>query len=129
MAPKAQKIVRPNPRGQVGRHGEALAADFLENQGFQVIARNWSCRLGEIDLIVGREQELRFVEVKTRSGTSFGYPEEAISATKRQKWLRTMELWLQIHTPQSTHYQADVISILLRGDEPEVTWIQNIELG
>lgn len=126
MAPKAQKIISPNERGQVGRQGEALAADFLVAEGFTIVARNWRCRFGEIDLIVARDKDIRFVEVKTRRGTGFGYPEESVSFTKRQHWFRTMELWLQKEAPLVKRYQADVISILLRGTTPEINWIQNI---
>lgn len=128
MASKAQKITVPNERGRIGRQGEDLAADFLEKQGFTILARNWRCRLGEIDLIVERDQRVRFVEVKTRRGTAFGYPEEAVSATKRQRWARSIELWLQLHAPRVTAYQADVVSILWKTTEPEIVWIENVEL-
>lgn len=129
MASKAQKITVPNERGRTGRQGEDLAADFLEKQGFTIIARNWRCRLGEIDLIVERDQRVRFVEVKTRRGTAFGYPEEAVSSTKRLRWARSIELWLQLHAPRVTAYQADVISILWKTAEPEIVWIENVELA
>lgn len=129
MASKAQKIVRPNERGQVGRQGEELAANFLLRQGFTIIARNWRCRLGEIDLIVGRQGVVHFVEVKTRRGTAFGYPEESVDRAKRQRWFRAIEFWLQSEAPQVRTYQADVISILWKTVEPEIEWIQNVEAG
>ena len=129
MAAKAKKITRPNARGQVGRQGEDLAADFLQSKGFSIVERNWHCRAGEIDLIVERDQVIRFVEVKTRRTTTFGYPEESVSFRKRQRWFRAMEFWLQQRGMTSARYQADVISILWITQEPAIEWIENVEIG
>ena len=128
MAAKAQKIESLNQRGRVGREGEALAADFLSAQGFTMIARNWRCRMGELDLIAVRDGRLHFVEVKARRNQRFGYPEEAVSRTKRQRWFRAIELWLQSHAPAQAAYQADVITILWVAGKPKIDWIQNVEL-
>ncbi len=128
MAAKAQKIDSLNQRGRVGREGEALAADFLSAQGFTMIARNWRCRMGELDLIAVRDGRLHFVEVKARRNQRFGYPEEAVSRTKRQRWFRAIELWLQSHAPAQAAYQADVITILWVAGKPKIDWIQNVEL-
>lgn len=128
MATKAQKIVPLNERGQVGREGEALAADFLSRQGFVIVERNWRCRLGELDLIAARDGCLHFIEVKTRRSQRFGYPEEAVSRTKRQRWLRAIEVWLQSHAPAQAAYQADVITVLWIAEKPTIDWIQNVEL-
>lgn len=126
MASKAQKIVRPNERGQVGRQGEELAADFLQGHGCTIVLRNWRCRFGEIDLIVEREGMIHFVEVKTRRGSTFGYPEESVSRAKRQRWFRAIEYWLQYEAPHVRAYQADVVAILWKTNEPEIEWIQNV---
>lgn len=125
MAPKAKKITRPNVRGEIGRQGEALAADFLFARGFNLVAKNWRCRLGEIDLIVEREGIIHFVEVKARRTTTFGYPEEAVSYAKRRRWFHAIEAWLQLN-PKVQRYQADVISILFETAGPKVDWIENI---
>lgn len=128
MAPKTKEITPSGDRGRIGRQGEDLAADFLSTRGFSVIARNWHCRFGELDLIVEREGDLRFVEVKTRRGSGFGYPEESVGRTKRERWFRSIHTWLQLHAPHRSAYQADVISILLRRDIPEIAWIEGISL-
>ncbi len=126
MAPQAKKVAFKTDRGSTGRLGEDLAAKFLLGRDFRLIARNWRCRLGEIDLIVERQGMLRFVEVKTRRGIRFGFPEESVSFTKRQRWFRAIELWLQTHAPTAQSYQADVISILLGSGEPQIEWIENV---
>jgi putative endonuclease len=126
MAAQAKKIDPKTNRGSTGRLGEDLAAKFLADRGFRLIVRNWRCRLGEIDLIVERRGRIHFIEVKTRRGTSFGFPEEAVGFTKRQRWFRAIELWLQTHAPTLQSYQADVVSILLGAAEPQIEWIENV---
>ncbi len=66
---------RPNARGTLGSSGERLAAGWLEARGFRVLARNWRCAYGELDLIAEEAGELVFIEVKTRRGIAHGAPE------------------------------------------------------
>jgi len=114
-------------RKSVGRRGEQLAAAFLRTKGFNLLTQNWSCRLGEIDLIVERQGEVRFVEVKTRYSTQFGYPEEAITRTKLLHLRRAIELYLRAQPSPPLRYQADAVAILiLPGQEPEIRWIEGI---
>ncbi len=112
-------------RNKTGRRGEDFAAAFLVQKGFRVVARNWRCRFGEIDLIVERGGEIRFVEVKCRRSTTFGYPEESITKTKRQHLRSAIECWLHAH-PVSI-YQADAIALLEKVDGRfDVSWIEGI---
>ena len=70
---------------ELGRAGEAVAADFMAGLGFEVLARGYRHGRAEVDLIVRRGQELLvFVEVKTRSGSQFGPPETFVSARKKE---------------------------------------------
>lgn len=71
----------------LGRRGEALAAAALQQRGFSIVAQNWHCPEGEVDLITQRAGEWYFVEVRTRRGISHGSPEESITPRK----LRRME--------------------------------------
>ena len=64
-------------RAALGGAGERLAAGWLEARGYRVLARNWRCVYGELDLIAEEADELVFVEVKTRRGVAHGVPEEA----------------------------------------------------
>ena len=74
----------PDPPS-LGAHGEDLAAEWYSARGFYVLARNWRCRVGEIDLIVGLGDLLVFCEVKTRSSDRFGAGWEAVTARKQAK--------------------------------------------
>lgn len=72
-------------RQALGARGERLAADWYLAHGYEVVARNWRCREGEIDLVVARDGALVFCEVKTRSSDRFGVPAEAVTPAKQRR--------------------------------------------
>ena len=116
-----------DPRRRFGDRGEDFAADFFTAQGFRLVARNWSCRLGEIDLIVARDGVVRFVEVKTRRTTTYGNPEEAITQSKLKHLARAIEAYLRACTSPPEDYQADALAItLLPGQSPQFHWVEHI---
>jgi putative endonuclease len=71
-------------RSRLGRAGEQLAAEHLRSLGYEITARNFRTRSGEIDLVAVRDGGVLLIEVKTRAGTSHGLPIEAIDARKRR---------------------------------------------
>lgn len=79
----------PAPRGhkqRLGARGEQLAADWYVAHGYQVVARNWRCREGELDLVLlAPDGDLVFCEVKTRSSDRFGVPAEAVTPAKQRR--------------------------------------------
>jgi putative endonuclease len=76
-------------RQRLGARGEDRAADWYRAAGYEVVARNWRCAEGELDLVVGRPGELVFCEVKTRTSDRFGAPAEAVTVAKQRR-LRTL---------------------------------------
>ena len=75
-----------DPRQRLGAQGEQLAADWYVARGYRVVARNWRCREGELDLVVRAEDgDLVFCEVKTRSSDRFGVPAEAVTPAKQRR--------------------------------------------
>ena len=78
----------------VGREGEDLAAAWYETNGFEVLARNWRCRAGEIDLVCRRGTTVVMCEVKARRSDSFGMGIEAVTRTKQQRLRRLAAMWL-----------------------------------
>lgn len=84
----------------VGSIGENMAADILEQQGYEVIARNYTCKLGEIDIIAMdiRDKVLSFIEVKTRTNNRYGYPANAISNDKIRHIKNVANFFLREHT-------------------------------
>jgi putative endonuclease len=117
-----------NHRQQIGRLGEDRAAAFFVAQGFNCIARNWRCQAGEIDLIIARNQEIRFVEVKTRRTRAYGAPEEAVTGRKQAHLQASAEIWiLSQNLPLGTTFQFDVFSLYLPKNQPEEQiWLENI---
>lgn len=78
----------PDPRQQLGRGGEELAARTLEDAGYRVVARRWRRAGAELDLVCERGDQVVFVEVKTRSGRGYGTPAEAVTRLKRRRLAR-----------------------------------------
>ena len=114
-------------RKKFGSRGENLAAAFLQGKGFRLIGQNWRCALGEIDLIMERDGDVRFVEVNTRQTTTYGYPEQAITPTKLKHLARAIELWLRQSKMRPKRYQADAVAIQFSPQkEPEIRWIEGI---
>lgn len=94
----------------LGRWGEALAADFLRRQGYEVVAAGWRCRFGEIDLIAQDGTYLCFVEVKLRRSAAFGTAGEFVDGRKQQRLRTTAQLYLQ-QNATSLQPRFDVIEV------------------
>lgn len=106
---------RTAPHNQtLGARGEALAATYLEAQGFHILDRNWHSGHGEIDLVALDEGVLVAVEVKARSGTGYGNPLTAITARKTARLGRLLLDWARTHDVRNTGLRIDAIGITLR---------------
>lgn len=105
-------------RQQVGQWGEALAAKYLREQGFVILAQNWRHGYGELDIIAERDQTIVFVEVRTRRNDKFGVGEESILLGKRLKLIETAQAYLQLHVPHGGEikWQIDVIVVKLQAN-------------
>jgi putative endonuclease len=113
-------------RAALGRWGEDLAARHLEAAGYELLARNWRCREGELDIVARGGGSLVFVEVKTRSGPAYGEPAEAVTTRKARRIHVLAARWLAECRPAGRHdLRFDVISVMRRvGAEPEVLHLQ-----
>jgi putative endonuclease len=80
-------------RAALGRAGEDLAAAWYEAHGYEVLARNWRCREGELDIVAGRDRLVVFCEVKARTSDAFGLPSEAVGPRKQARLRRLAALW------------------------------------
>ncbi len=97
-----------DPRQVLGAEGETLAAQWYEDNGYEVLERNWRRREGEIDLIVRRGKTVVFCEVKTRSSDRFGSGAEAVLPAKQRRIRRLGARWLSELTPASGRRGVDV---------------------
>jgi len=100
-------------KDETGRHGEALAAWWLEDRGLRVVDVNWRCREGEIDVVALDGDEVVVVEVKTRRGTGWGHPLEAVTPTKMARLRRLAGAWLEAHPGTGRRVRIDVVGIVL----------------
>ncbi len=105
-----------DPRIDVGRRGEAAVERHYVGRGYRVVARNWRCRLGELDLVLARGETLVMCEVKTRRGSRYGGGFEAVDARKRQKLRALAETFCLQHPVGSASIRFDVASVRLRTD-------------
>ncbi len=109
----------------LGRFGEVISARYLRFHGYVIISAQYSCRLGEIDLIATDKKHICFVEVKTRSENMLYAPADAVDASKRNKIIATSQLFLKsFKTDKQPRY--DIIEVYFEKDEPaKVNHIEN----
>lgn len=107
---------------QMGNYYEQLAADYLKQNGAEILERNYQTRNGEIDLIVRDGRYLAFVEVKFRTTAVKGEPAEAVSLRKQQRIQKAARYYLYMHRyGEDTPCRFDVVGIL--GNE--IQWMKN----
>ena len=97
---------------EIGRIGEDIAVQYLEEKGFTVLDRNYNFEHGEIDIVAYQGRFIVFVEVKTRSSASYGEPEMAIDSKKRQQLLLVAEAWMHERRMTGAPARFDVIAIM-----------------
>ncbi|HSP60259.1 MAG TPA: YraN family protein [Ornithinimicrobium sp.] len=95
----------------VGRYGENVAARYLQDQGWELLDRNWRGQAGEIDIVALQGSELVVVEVKTRSGDTFGHPAEAVTPLKLARLRRLAAQWLHEHDVRPAGVRIDVVAV------------------
>lgn len=111
----------------LGQWGEALAADCLRDRGYTILAANWRCRFGEIDLIAADRRFLCFVEVKLRKSAAYGRAGEFVDRRKQEKLRTAAELYLA-QNPTDLQPRFDVVEIYApHGMETARPQIQHLE--
>jgi putative endonuclease len=99
-------------RRRLGNFGEAAAAAYLTRQGYALLARQWRCAAGEIDLIAQQDDTLVFVEVRTRRGSTRGTPEESVTASKQARLIALAYTYLAEHAPDEAQpWRIDVVAV------------------
>ncbi|MDD4648738.1 MAG: YraN family protein [Desulfoplanes sp.] len=116
-----------SPRsGTVGRFGEDIACDYLTENDYTILERNWRTRKGELDIICTYGDLLVFVEVKTRGPGSLQLPGEALNAEKKIRLLRAASEYLTKKRLWETASRFDLIALRLREDDVDLEHIQNV---
>ncbi len=109
-----------------GRAAERIACEHLLAQGLELLARNYRCKRGEIDIVMRHAKELVFVEVRYRRNIRFGTPAESVDRLKQARLVSAAMHYLQQKRPR--HYAGirfDVVAISQHSGRPEIDWIQD----
>ncbi|MCR4336690.1 MAG: YraN family protein [Candidatus Omnitrophica bacterium] len=110
----------------MGADGEGLAVEFLKRRGYRILERNFRTRLGEIDIIGEDQGVLCFIEVKTRNGTAYGRPVEAVSFFKQQKLSRMALIYLSRTQRMNQMCRFDIVGIDMKDSvSPAIELLQN----
>lgn len=104
----------------LGREGELAAQEFLKRSGYQILATNYRCRFGEIDIVSEKEGTVVFVEVKTRGSDRFGQPGDAVTRSKQKRLYRLAEKYLLDHKLESVPIRFDVLCVSLSSGELQI---------
>jgi putative endonuclease len=111
----------------LGRFGEGLAAEHLAEQGLRVLARNWRCSVGEVDIVAADGDTLVICEVKTRRGVQFGHPLEAVTPTKHGRLLRLAVEYRRHTGYPPARLRVDVVGVLVpRGGRPTIEHVRGV---
>lgn len=114
-------------RQAAGQRAEGWALTHLEEYGLQLVARNWRCRHGELDLVMNEGQGLVFIEVRYRASTHWGGAEASVDHLKRQRLIATAHTFLQQHLVWlNKPCRFDIVAIHAgtRHQAPQLNWIQ-----
>jgi putative endonuclease len=109
----------------LGKEGEKIAGHYLKKKGYTLVARNYRCPVGEIDLIALDRRVIVFIEVKTRTGHGFGTPIEAVAPRKQRKIVQSAKFFLHEKGLQQRDARFDVIGVSWQGAKPRVEHIEN----
>ncbi len=107
-----------------GKKGEELAAKYLEDKGYEIIERNYRWKRYEIDIIVKKEPFLVFVEVKTKTNTSYGLPEDDVTPRKASQVTAAAEEYLY-ESGWKKEIRFDIVAVVIKGQSVEIEHIED----
>ncbi|NFA59328.1 YraN family protein [Clostridium sporogenes] len=98
----------------IGYFGETIATNYIKNQGYIILEKNFRCKLGEIDIIAKDKNFIVFIEVKTRYSSFYGSPSESITFRKQNKIYKTAQLYIiNRNIYNKSYFRFDVIEVIL----------------
>jgi putative endonuclease len=116
-----------NDKKRKGGFGEEKACLYLQNKGYSIITRNFSCKSGEIDIIAENGERLVFTEVKTRKLLGMGRPSDAVNKSKQNKIIKTAQIYL-LRNPTEKYIGFDIIEVTVTDSvNPDVIEINHFE--
>ena len=107
----------------LGRQGEDLAVTFLENKGYRILDRNWKLGDLELDIVAQQDDEVVFIEVKTRSSLAWGNPEDAVDELRKRRLTAAANAYIKFKRLDNP-FRFDVIAIVLNNGEQTINHIE-----
>lgn len=119
-------INMPKTGRDIGNEGEEIAAAYLESKGWLILDRNYFFEKAEVDIVAYDHTQIIFVEVKLRSGTYFGRPEEYITPKKEQLVKKAAEAWVYERKMETALVRFDVVAIVQKGtNAPDISHFED----
>jgi putative endonuclease len=98
-------------RVKLGQRGENLAVEELIRSGYEIVARNWHCQAGEVDIVARQGDAYHFFEVRTRRGREYGTPEESVTPAKRQRMIDVALTYLGEHELADVDWRIGFVAV------------------
>lgn len=111
---------------EIGKLGEELASKYLQDLGYEILCRNFSCRQGEIDIIAYKKKEIIFIEVKTRTNLRFGRPSEAVTNVKQTHIKKAAEYYIYRNHLEYKYIRFDIIEIYIFDEKYKINHIKQV---
>jgi len=115
----------PAEKKEIGQRGEEMAVSFLKGLNYQILERNYRCKLGEVDIIARDNDTLVFIEVRTRSSLDFGLPQESINRRKRHQISKVALEFMLRKKMKNIPARFDVVAISLEPGKEKVDLIKD----
>jgi putative endonuclease len=105
---------------RVGKWGERLAAVYLMEKGYEIMESNYRTPYGELDLVANHDGQLIIIEVKPRSHSNAGYPEDALTPRKVEHLINSAQYYLEKHPESTNEWKIEIVAIIGRSDQYEI---------
>lgn len=112
-------------RHETGKIGEDLACEYILKKNFEIIERNFRCKIGEIDIIAKDKDELVFIEVKTRSQNKYGNPSDAVDKYKKKHIYHAAEYYMMINRIENVFCRLDVMEVFMYDSGTKINYLKN----
>jgi len=111
---------------KIGKFGEDEAVKYLEQKGYKILDRNFSCKRGEIDIIALDKNEIVFIEIKVRASLKYGLPSEAVTKYKLKHIYKTAEYYLYTRKLQNRNTRIDVIEVYIKNNQVIINHLKQV---
>lgn len=116
-----------NQKQQLGKQGEDFATQYLKQNNYEIIERNFECKQGEIDIIAKDKDEYVFIEVKTRQNFNYGIPSEAVDERKQKHIWNATQYYIYSHNLENKYIRIDVIEVYKKKNKLYLNHIKQIK--